>query len=73
MMNPQHLQSTNILNIERNLRRHSLLAPAELKWLENYYIAQMDGCMNPLGRKMLASKIQQLNKLVQSRLSLSPN
>ncbi|MCG8366993.1 MAG: hypothetical protein MJA27_27125 [Pseudanabaenales cyanobacterium] len=70
-MNRQQLESSTILNIERNLRRHSLLAPAELKWLENYYIAQMNRCMNPVGRKMLASKIRQLNKLVQSRLAFS--
>ena len=73
MMNRQHLEPSNMLNIERNLRRHSLLAPAELQWLANYYITQMNGCMNPLGRKMLAAKVQQLNKLVQSRLYLSPS
>ena len=70
-MNRQ-LELSKILNIERTLRRHSPLAPAELQWLANYYITQMHECMNPVGRKMLASKIRQLDELVQSRLALSP-
>ncbi|MDJ0703885.1 MAG: hypothetical protein QNJ46_11450 [Leptolyngbyaceae cyanobacterium MO_188.B28] len=68
----QQLELSNILNIERTLRRHSPLAPAELQWLANYYVNQMNECINPIGRKTLASKIRQLDELVQSRLALSP-
>lgn len=68
MLTARQLESSQaLLHVERSLRRGTLMPPAKLKSLADYYTVQLKQCKNPIGKQLLVFKIRQLHRLARLR------